>query len=583
VSQLVLSHYPLSGNYRQRLSGRLGDGVHFAVVQEIRGGSPIDLVRALVAMRADTVTIAFEDESSRPLLPLLQVMAAVVRARRRQIADPDGNITPSNRRAALHALAWLSYESLRAGLSVARAMLATGELARAPRQRVRRTSEGPVAYLNCNLWFGVKAGGSVGHISGVVNALLETGHEVDFFTVGGRLMVNDRARIHTLRVLRMPAVPFEASFYRFDEFATAQIELELRRRPPQFIYQRMSLGNIAGVRLSRRLGVPLVIEYNGSEVWVARHWGRPLRFEKTATAAEDACLRHAHLIVTVSAALERELVARGVDPARIVTYPNCIDPSIFDPARFGTQELDRLRATVGFGATDVIATFIGTFGQWHGADILATVIRDLIESRRDELDRLRLRFLFVGDGLRLPVVRRTLALAGADRYVHFAGLVPQHEAARYLAASDILVSPHLPNADGSAFFGSPTKLFEYMAMDKAIVASDLDQLGDVLRPALVAEALPTEPPPPGAPELGVLFAPGNGEQLAAGLLFAAARADWRVVLGANARREALRKYTWRHHVAAILDRIALLEAQTELPSAESPSAAPARGTGSRSW
>ena len=49
-----------------------------------------------------------------------------------------------------------------------------------------------------------------------------------------------------------------------------------------------------------------------------------------------------------------------------------------------------------------------------------------------------------------------------------------------MAACDLLASPHVPNSDGTPFFGSPTKLFEYMAMGKGIIASDLDQIGEVL-------------------------------------------------------------------------------------------------------
>jgi hypothetical protein len=54
----------------------------------------------------------------------------------------------------------------------------------------------------------------------------------------------------------------------------------------------------------------------------------------------------------------------------------------------------------------------------------------------------------------------------------------------YLDACDILASPHVPSIDESEFFGSPTKLFEYLAMEKGIVASRLGQVGEVIvRPA----------------------------------------------------------------------------------------------------
>jgi glycosyltransferase involved in cell wall biosynthesis len=321
----------------------------------------------------------------------------------------------------------------------------------------------------------------------------------------------------------------------------------------------MSLGNITGVTLSRRYRVPLVLEYNGSEAWVAKNWGRPLRFHDLAVAAEEVCLRHAHLVVTISDVLGEELERRGVSRERIVVYPNCIDPKMFDPARFSAEERTALRGSLGLSSGEVVATFVGTFGQWHGADVLARAIRTIYEQEPDLFERSGLRFVLVGDGQKMPLVREQLELPGLDRYVKLTGLVPQREAPLYLAASDILVSPHVANADGSAFFGSPTKLFEYMAMGKGIVASDLDQLGKVLSPAVRATELPSGVPTTDTPQVAVLCQPGDIAQLVAGIRFLAHDAQWRATLGANARREALGKYTWGHHVGAILaaaDRLA---------------------------
>ena len=50
----------------------------------------------------------------------------------------------------------------------------------------------------------------------------------------------------------------------------------------------------------------------------------------------------------------------------------------------------------------------------------------------------------------------------------------------------MFVSPHNTHMVDSRFFGSPTKIFEYMAMAGGIVASDLEQIGQVLSPALRA-------------------------------------------------------------------------------------------------
>jgi glycosyltransferase involved in cell wall biosynthesis len=269
--------------------------------------------------------------------------------------------------------------------------------------------------------------------------------------------------------------------------------------------------------------------------------------------AEEAMLLHAHLVVTISEVLRDELIERGVEPARIVCYPNCIDPAVFTPDRFSPDELQTLRARYDIPADSTVLAFIGTFGQWHGAEMLAQAIARLYVEERHWLTDHKVHFLLVGDGLKMPQVRTLIESSGAGGVCTLTGLVPQEQAALHLAAADILVSPHVPNSDGTRFFGSPTKLFEYMAMKKGIVASKLDQIGEVLSPGLDASDLPASPPGSDHPELAVLYEPGNLEGLMQGIRFLVERKDWRPHLGSNAHQRALEKYTWQHHVQAILD------------------------------
>lgn len=555
----VLSMYPLSNAYRATLERAVGSVSGYLTVTELRQRSLWRLVRDLFAVYAERLTVAIEDESSRGLLPVLSLFAAVTRARHLEIRDTDQTSRRLSRWQAVWSGLHLVLTSAAAAVTLVSVMGEMRRLLSSPRVHVSldRTTK-RVAYLNCNLWFGVKAGGSVGHISGVANAFMDLGYALDFFSVGGRLMVRQEAEYRALPPPRMLAMPFETTFYRFDRSCTRTIDEVMRGHKPAFIYQRMSLGNFTGVKLSRQYRVPLVLEYNGSEVWVAKNWGRPLRFEKTGTDAENVCLRHAHVVVTVSEVLRKELQSRGVTPERIVVYANCIDPNMFDPLAHSAEDLTRLRTEVGLQRDDVVATFIGTFGQWHGVDLLANAVRHMIEHERAFLDAHRLRFLLVGDGLKMPVVRETLGAHANGPYVKLTGLVPQADAPRYLAASDLLLSPHVRNKDGTAFFGSPTKLFEYLAMAKGIIASDLDQLGDILRPAIEVDRSAMNVPDV-RDAVAVLVPPGNTPSLVAAIKLLVEDPELRAVLGANARRLALDRYTWKHHTQAILDGLARVQ------------------------
>ena len=90
----------------------------------------------------------------------------------------------------------------------------------------------------------------------------------------------------------------------------------------------------------------------------------------------------------------------------------------------------------------------------------------------------------IGDGLLKDHAEEVLKKYIKQGKVIFTGKIPQDQAPDYLSACDAFLCPTQPNADGTRFFGSPTKLFEYMSMAKIIIASDLEQLSEVISPAI---------------------------------------------------------------------------------------------------
>src|SRR6266853_3053717 len=548
----VLVKSPLSRRYLASLESAVGHSLEIVDVNALQVLGAARAIRELHRLTPARLVVPVEDVGAYYSLPILQVLAATTRAASLLVATPDSQLRSFTRVSVLPLLVRFLGSSALNALGALASYVRLGWLRNQTRVGYAEPAVRRLLYINGNLWFGVKAGGSIGHVAGVINSLLRRGFEVHSAACGPAGLLDGSAVQIDLVPQRVFGFPVELNSYRYHHRSLKQLNAYVRRIRPGFIYQRLSLANFVGVELSRRYGLPLVTEYNGSEAWVQQHWGRQLRHHNLAIRAEEVMLGHSHLIVTISDVLREELIGRGVPRERVVMYPNCVDPVVFDPMRFSQPDVAALRARYGIPADSVVATFVGTFGQWHGVDVLARAIRMLLEGQTDFLDRMNVRFLLVGDGTKMAEVRATLYHPLASRYVTHAGLVPQRDAPLHLAASDILLSPHVENPDGTRFFGSPTKLFEYMAMGKAIIASNLDQIGEVLAHSVSVSALPSEPPTRSESRVSVLCRPGDPGELICALRFLVTNPAWRATLGANVRREAIAKYTWDRHVDAVL-------------------------------
>ena len=511
----ILSMYPLTDAFRARIETRLGERLTPRILSDFRQPSLGRTWLALRTLGKEPVVLASEDPGAKPAISLLITIGGLFARGPLRLNGPEGAETRPSRWHVPAGLLRLLSDSLHGRLLNRALMRELGRLEGRWRPVPWRRA-GRIAYLKTNLWFGLKAGGSVGHVAGVINGLLGQGEQVTVYANEPQPLVSPAAAFRQVPTPSLCSYPAELNLVRYHQ---AFLEDMLRLKPdqrPDWIYQRLSLANYVGAVLSRAWGLPLVVEYNGSEAWVAKNWGKGLRNENFTLLAEEAMLRQATLVVAVSEVLGEELLERGLPEERIFVHPNCVDPDLFTPDLLSPRERLEARAALGLAEDDLVVTFLGTFGPWHGVTFLAQCLRRLYAQDRPWLQRHKVRFLLVGDGAQRKEVED--GAPGLARASTFTGLVPQAEAPRYLALSDSFLSPH-PAQKDMLSFGSPTKLFEYMAMGKAIVASRLEQIGDTWSPSVQA----------GAPEEG-LRRPGRPVPAWEGrsrLLLAARALSWK--------------------------------------------------------
>jgi glycosyltransferase involved in cell wall biosynthesis len=278
----------------------------------------------------------------------------------------------------------------------------------------------------------------------------------------------------------------------------------------------------AGVEAGRALGVPVALEFNSSVRWTRANWNETRRLGQALLghvgAAERFAVTRADRVVAVSTPAARIAVEIGAAPEQVVVVPNGVDIGRVDAARRQARRAGgRHGATVGW---------VGSFGVWHGAPVLVTAMAQL----HDDVGA-----VMIGDGKERGQCQELARRLGVADRIEWTGALTHAEAVARLSECDVLASPHVP-LDGQAFFGSPTKLFEYMAIGRPIVASALEQIAEVLEDGRTA----------------VLVRPDDPAALAAGITAVLHEPDRGRRLGDAARLEAERAHRWDDRARCIL-------------------------------
>jgi glycosyltransferase involved in cell wall biosynthesis len=547
---LTLSGDPAGAH--EKLKDRFpGAAIEALAREELERRASTQRVQLVRALKPDVLAIATERLVWQRGQDAFLLLGALAGARRTIILDAHGGAREESRtRALLHAPPRLAREAAKSRSIIQRAeselkaleaAVAFGEDRETPgyagfQPAKLAKSGGPetgvprIVYIRSSPGPGTQAGGAASHIKGFIEAAHQLGADVSLIS-NDEIAGLDQATLPTKIVWPEPVGSSRAAFdvYNNLRFANTAIE-EVEKQQPDFIYQRYARFSWAGVAAALRTKRPLFLEYNGSEVWVGRHWDRVDRLDLLARY-EKLNLKAAARIFVVSEIERRNLLTAGIEPERIVVNPNGVDPDKFKPGVGGVEA----RRELDIAPNEVVVGFVGTFGPWHGVEVLAQAITQMPSG-------LAVKFLLLGTGALRDRVEQTLRGASVLDRVIMLGTVAHERVPRLLDACDILVSPHVPLDAGAEFFGSPTKLFEYMAMGKGIVASRLGQIGEVLEHEKTA----------------LLVEPGNVLELTDAISRLMKSPELRAGLGAAARQAAIERHTWKQNAQRVLNEYASL-------------------------
>lgn len=382
-----------------------------------------------------------------------------------------------------------------------------------------------ILFVRTDFYGPLKTGGSFSHISGFLDGLQELGHEVAL-TASAETFEPNRYTFHH--------IPYPKLFNNFPEIPSIAYNRTLKNalppiiqaEKPTFIYQRHSEFIHATTTIARKAGLRLILEANNSEWWWKRNWAK-LFFDKLLRRSEEVQFQAADAIMVVSDVLKNDLVRLfELDPSKIHVNPNGVDIERFTNTIDAPKFFQTLRPELqSRWRGKILCGFVGTFGEWHGVEVLARSVSHAVRENP------ALHFMLIGDGKLRGSVEKILADNGVSDFVTLLGTVRHDLVPSYLALCEILLSPHTENTDGTVFFGSPTKLFEYMGMGKAIVASGVGQISDIIRDGTN----------------GVIIRQRDERDLADKICALALDLPKCHTLGAAARRDAENTYSWKHN------------------------------------
>lgn len=374
-------------------------------------------------------------------------------------------------------------------------------------------------------WFFPHTGGGTIRVFNIAKNLVNLGHEVHLLvhhpkSIDQCNLNHDADQIPAyenyqgIHLYRLPYFPPTSLYWAmsiplmtrkaFELIQHHKIDIVLSDNPPYLI-------GVASLIASKWAGVPMVI--NVHDVWGASHYSS-LQF-KIGAALERFCTRRIDRFVTVSEGLRMVLAENFKIPIeKIGVAANAIDHSRFNVEPSAIEEILARYPQFNLSPDQKFVIFVGILRQWAGVQYLIEAFAKAVEFHPE------LRLLLIGGGGDKPYFESLAQKFNITRQVIFTDSLPYQHIPAFISRALIACAP-FPSSrvTDQKQLMSPLKVLEYMAAGKAVIASRVGGMENYIVDH----------------ETGLMFTPGDVNELATKIIYLIERPQLIQALGQRAR------------------------------------------------
>jgi len=276
------------------------------------------------------------------------------------------------------------------------------------------------------------------------------------------------------------------------------------------------LSSMAGIMIKNETKTPVAFHVHSTE------WGRAGGpGSEVVSHIEWATSQEVDKIVTVSHAMQEDLIRHGWSKSKINVIWNGVDPDRYNPQNCKSEDVNAVRKRYGIEADEKMILFCGRLTWVKGVTNLIQAMPMVLEEYPDT------KLVILGKGEQQNDIIETANRLGISQKVACRfEFVPEKERILHYAASDICIFPSTYEPFGIVSL-------EAMSMEKPIVVGAQGVVG--FREQVV---------PLGPDQNGVHVNGGNPSDIAWGIKEILSDPDRAKKWGLNGRKRVLQYFTW---------------------------------------